>query len=442
MNKIINLKTSESENDLTPENESDSSQIKLATLSKDYKEESNLDLNDSNNLGKSVENYFFLKLKKCLNAKSDFRGNYSLIDHKKKLNELIINSVLKKSNNPNTSSDQIKINGMNLIQEIESIFGNNSEKVQIDALFPNIEGTTVKTFIDEIRDYCHFSDKLNLKIDNEKTYNLIVEMTHNILSTINKKSKQLKNYFTLFSKTRKLYLENNDLFKQFYTDFLKHFKIVDKKENSLTHDELIQRSNFIYVICSNKSYSKTKLFQESLYNETQNKLLINMLSEEKKKEDNKTKEKNKVKKEHQRKSKKEKNPQSEDSKKKEDEEKKEEEEEKEDEDESDKKKTENSENINDENSNKINNEKYQAYNPCEYIERFKNILNTIEYENDGYLLIYLDCYENLFIPRTILTHQIKDLNKKYNEIINLLFSLHPEYFKDGEIDYSKIKKIK
>ena len=51
------------------------------------------------------------------------------------------------------------------------------------------------------------------------------------------------------------------LFKQFYIRFLKHFKILDKTENDLIHEELIQRSNFIYVICSNKK-EYTKKFKK------------------------------------------------------------------------------------------------------------------------------------------------------------------------------------
>ena len=394
MNKIINIKTSESENELTLENESDSSQNKSISLSKDYKEESYSDLNDSNNLGKSVENYFFLKLKKCLKAESDFRGSYSLVDHKKKLNELIIKQVLEKSKDPNNSCDQLKIKGMNLIQQIDSIFGNNSEKVQIDALFPNIKGIAVKTFIDEVQDCCHFSEKLNLKIANEKKYNLIVEITHNILSTVNKKSKQLKNYFTIFSKTRKLYLENVELFKQFYLGFLKRFKIMGKEEDDLTNEELIQRSNFIYVICSNKSYKMTKLFQESLCDEEKFQCLKNILSDEQIKKANKTQSKRFEKKDHQKTSKKETNPKNKDNKKDEEEDKKEEdkkeeeeEEDKEDEDEFNKKKSESLGKIEEENKNKISNEIKQAYNLGEYIEKFKDILKSIENENDGYLLL-------------------------------------------------------
>ena len=359
------------------------------------------------------------------------------------MNELIIKHVLEKSKDPNVSSDQLKIDGMNLIQQIDSIFGNNSEKVQIDALFPNIKGIAVKTFIKEVQDCCHFSEKLNSKIANEKKYNLIVEITHNILSTINKKSKQLRNYFTIFSKTRKLYLENKELFKQFYLGFLKRFKIVGKEEDDLTNEELIQRSNFIYVIYSNKSYKMTKLFQESLSDEKQLQCLKNKLSEEHKKKADETQLKSNEKKDPQKNSKKETNPKSIDNKKKDEEEdKKEEEEEQEDEDQFNKKKSESLEKIEEEKNDKINNEIKQAYNPGDYIEKFKNILKTIENENDGYLLVYLDCYENLFVPRTVLASQIKDLIGKYNDLRNVLQISHPEYFKDGKVDYSKIKNAK
>ena len=55
------------------------------------------------------------------------------------------------------------------------------------------------------------------------------------------------------------------------------------KDDDLTREELIQRANFIYVICSNKNYKMTKLFQESLSDEKQLQCLKNKLSEEHKK---------------------------------------------------------------------------------------------------------------------------------------------------------------
>ena len=61
-----------------------------------------------------------------------------------------------------------------------------------------------------------------------------------------------------------------------------------KEEDDLTNEELIQRSNFIYVICSNKSYQMTKLFQESLSDEKQLQCLKNKLSEENKKKADET----------------------------------------------------------------------------------------------------------------------------------------------------------
>ena len=418
-NKLVK-KISESEIELTPECDSETSPEKFKPVTKVYKEESELDLNDAGNLGDCVEGYFFLKLKKYLNAPIDFRGVYSIVNHIKKLNESILLYIKEKAKIPNESSDAIKIKGINLIQEVENIFGTNSEKIQIDSLFPNIKGSKIKNLLNEIKNCGCFSKNLETNISDKEEYNLIVESTHNILSTINKKSRQLRNYFTIFSKTRKFYSDNNEILKQFYIGFLKYFKIISKDKMDFTHEELLKKSNYIYIICSNKNYKSTKIFQESLYDQNQLKNLINQLQKAKTKEENNTQKKGgkneltkKTNNEEYSKNEKKENSGKDGEKKR-------------DEKEFDKNK-----------KGKNNN----SYNPGEYIEKFKNTLDMIEKENDGYLLVYFDCYEKLFIPYTTLEEQMNDMKENLYLIGKVLQKLHPEFFNEkGKIDYEKIKQ--
>ena len=428
-------KFSEPELDLTKSSESDSDPRTLPPFLRQDMKEYNEESRDSNNLGNYIEGYFFLKLKKYLKAENDFKGNYSIADHIKKINESIFHFVREKGQDE--FSDQIKIKGMNLIQEAENIFNIKADKIQIDSFFPNVKGKIVKKFLEDVEECSYSSFIFEPKIDEQKNYNLVVESTHNILSTLNKKSKQLQNYFTIFSKTRKLYLENKEMLKEFYLRFLRNFKIIDDKEN-LSHEELMNKSNFIYMICSNKNYESTKLFQESLYDKNQFDKLIKLLSDNKKKKIESNKENAEEKK-----SKIEGKINSNNTKKIN-------EEENESQNNNGLKKGQKKESIsiNNEQGNEITTSKKEnkEYNPAEYVEKFKSILNNIKIEGDNFLIVYFDSYEKLFVPYPSLMEKINFicnkclmLEKKVSNVEDFIKTHHPEFCTEkGDIDYKKI----
>ena len=414
--------------DLSNSSENESTPKALPPFLRQDMEEYYRDSKDSNNLGNYIEGYFFLKLKKCLKAQSDFKGNYSIVDHIKKINESIFHFV--KQNWQDISSDKLKIQGMNLIHEAENIFDIKADRIQIDSFFPNINGKILNNFLKDVKE-CSYSSLNGTNIDENKDYNLIVESTHNILSTLNKKSKQLQNYFTIFSKSRKLYLENMEMLKEFYIKFLKNFKIIGEQTN-LTHKDLIDKSNFIFMICSNKNYESTKIFQESLHDKNQFNKLIQILNDNKKKtEEVKAKISGKIN----------------DNKSE-----KIDEEVKESHDNTEFNNNQKKEGIS--TGNEIENKiiitkENKVYNPGEYIEKFKLILNDIISEGDNFLFVYFDTYEQLFVPYPNLMEKMNYLCSKCLEfekqisIFNkFIQTYHPEFCtKKGEVNYEKLSTI-
>ena len=457
---------------------------------------------ETTKLGNSIEDYFYLKLKKCLKANDDFRGFYGITEHIQKIKDFILKYVKENAKTESEESNKTKIAGINLINKVENIFQTNSKKIQIDSFFPGISGKTVKFFYGKIDEYSYSSKDFINSIKDDKYYNLIVESTHCITSNLNKKRKQLERYFKIFTMTKKLYLDNQEMLKEFYVYFLKYFKIIEKDDNAekLSHEELIQKSNFIYIICSNKNYYKTKLFQESMYDIKKFKELVKELlslqnSEKKKTGDNgnkQNKKKIKNKNDDKKKTKVEENKNKivsngeqcnkdndeedpkdtklysgQENKNKEDkkdnfekedmmeiknvncgeglkdklqekkhikkypkknkdiktEEEKLEEEEIDDDyiDDEPKKEENNSilENTKEKDGEKdvnTNSEENKEYDPSKYLNGFKNILKRIESENEQFLLVYLDSYDKLFIPYSIIKEGLCSLNKKYEKL--------------------------
>ena len=449
-------------------------------------------------IGNSVEDYFYLKLKKFLKANEDFRGYYSIKEHIQKLKDSVLNYLKENAKTDNEISDKMKIAGINLICQAEKLFNINSTKIQIDSFFPGISGKTVKLFYGKVDEYSYSSHNFIDSIKDENFYNLIVESTHCITSNINKKRKQLERYFKIFNITKKLYINNQEMLKDFYINFLKCFKIIDNEEN-ISHEELIKKSNYIYIICSNKNYYKTKLFQESMYDKKKFQELVDELLSLQTMEKNKTEDKGK-KKENKNKSKDKKgdkkkikgernqkqiifsnNAQSnnknndEDPKEpqvykeqtnqnKEDSKNKEErnndclgpkgqnnincgeddkiqeknckksnprkydngEENVEDVDDIyEHEETKNEGNIIIEKKNEkggekddnINNEEEKEYDPKKYIIEFRNVLNMIENEKEKFLLVYLDSYDKLFVPYSLIKDGLFSLNIKYEKLL-------------------------
>lgn len=142
----------------------------------------------------------------------------------------------------------LKIKGMDLIKLIRLQFESTTQKMQIDSLFPNINGNILKELFNELKDYSYYSNDFKSSIDTQKKYNLIIESCHNIISQVYKKMTQLKFYFTIFNQSKKIYEENKEMLKEFYLNFLKSFKIVRDNVNSSnkTEDELLE-SYILYI---------------------------------------------------------------------------------------------------------------------------------------------------------------------------------------------------
>ena len=159
---------------------------------------------ETTKLGNSIEDYFYLKLKKFLKANDDFRGFYRITQHIQDIKDFILKYVKENTKTQSEESNKIKIAGINLINEAENIFQTNSKTIQIDSFFPVISGKTVKLFYSKVGEYSYSSKNFNNSIEDDKYYNLIVESTHCITSNLNKKRKQLKRYFKIFTITKKL----------------------------------------------------------------------------------------------------------------------------------------------------------------------------------------------------------------------------------------------
>ena len=147
---------------------------------------------ESTKLGNPVENYFYLKLKKCVKVNEDFIGFYSINDHISKIKDCIFRYVKEKTKTESKEADKIKIAGFNLIKRAEDIFPTNSKKIKIDSFFPSIYGKTVKIFYSKVDEYSYSSENFINSIKDENYYNLIVESTHNITSNLNKKESNMK----------------------------------------------------------------------------------------------------------------------------------------------------------------------------------------------------------------------------------------------------------
>ena len=437
-------------------------------------EEQYINNRECTKLGTYMEDYFYLKLKKYLKSKNDFRGNYSITKHIQKINESVRKYIFENAQSNDEESNKIKIVGIDLIKKVEKTFKTKSKNVQIDSFFPCINGKIVKDFYSKINDYSLSSKDFLSNIKEENTYNLLIESTHSITAQINKKRKQLEAYFQLFNNTKKLYLDNKEILKDFYIEFLKYFKVIEGN-NQFSDEELINKSNFIYIICSNKNYAKTKLFQESLEDKDKLVDLVKKLSpsdikknnEESIENINKTKSGKDIKKKENensidkiREAKDKNNGKNDDDKNSKEGELKsgeegqkekeknnkniqkngenfKEEDQKEVEENSegaskDKKKEKNNvkkktKKIKTDNDSSSNNEENDN-NPSNYIDKFKKILEKIGKE-EKYLLIYLDSYERLFIPHSVIKDDLKFLKEKFQNLE-----------KNFDAKYEKLKK--
>ena len=276
--KICKKFQEDQEPGLTSVYESQGSEVIL----KSEKQQEDIDIyqRETGKLGTHIEDYFYLKLKKYLKTENDFRGTYNVNLHIQKMKESVLNYVENNTAENNKNSNTLKIKGMDLIKIIKEQFETTTQRIQIDSLFPNINGNILKKLFNELKDYSYYSNDFESSIETEKKYNLIVESCHNIISQAYKKMIQLKVYFTIFNQTKKIYEENKEILKEFYLNFLKYFKIIRDSVNisNISDVELLENSNFIYIVCSNKNYLDNKKFQEIINSKEENNNIQELLS--------------------------------------------------------------------------------------------------------------------------------------------------------------------
>ena len=215
----------------------------------DYKTEISEKENEANlegdkGIGNCTEKYFNEKLKFLLSAKNSYPK--TTIEISKVLDGIILNmnySVLK--------GKKLDTNKMNeIIRQINEIFEGET-KIEIDSLFPFINGKQINKFFKRIDE---FSYPKELKVDEDKDYTIIVGSTFSLKSQIIKKAEQLRKAFMLFSLLHNFY--------QIYPEYLEGYYKLFIKNNFHTNEsdaiDLSSCGNYIFLIVTNKEFKSFK----------------------------------------------------------------------------------------------------------------------------------------------------------------------------------------
>ena len=83
-------------------------------------------------------------------------------------------------------------------------------------------------------------------------------------------------------------------------------------------------------------------------------------------------------------------------------------------------------------------EEENDYKPQEYLIKFKNVLNEIEKAKEQFLLIYLDSYDKLFIPFSIIKDGLLHLDKNY-QLLNKSYQSLDKRYQELEKDYKALQ---
>lgn len=222
----------------------------------DYKSElsENDDIEGENESKSYVEKYFHSKLENQFEAKMAFTN--IKIDIQKCLEEVILYLNYKLIKNDNLSSNQTK----DLIKKLDDFFKNET-LIEIDSLFPNIKGNIINKFFQKIKDQTY---PINLKVEDELNYTIIVESTFSLKSQIIKKTDQLRKAFLFFSVIDKFYKSYPEYFNIYYKFFIEKYILkekIEKKVWEFNDDNQIDLStygNYVFIIASDKTYKSFK----------------------------------------------------------------------------------------------------------------------------------------------------------------------------------------
>ena len=226
--------------------------------------------------GNIIEKYFNTKLKLFLTGNitnnEEKKGNdnnrffFKTIYIKKYLEKKLNNTIAEKNNK--------------LKKEIEEIFKNITEDIEIDCLIKNVNGDKVNKFFKTIQKYCISNNKIEDKIENSQNYTVITEITVNLASKISKKNSQIFTSFYFFNKFKKFINKNIENFNDFFINFkdLNFFK---------------NNNKLIFLLITNHNYKGFKIFKEIFETEEETKIekikkiyeMKNKLKKNKKKKD-------------------------------------------------------------------------------------------------------------------------------------------------------------
>jgi len=228
----------------------------------DFKSDSNIEESEIETIniekGDFVEKYFNQKLKYQLDAKEAFSIYLDVGEIK---NDLIlsINYALL-----NDNSKLKKDIGLQIINKIIKCLKDET-CIQIDSFLPIVSGEKLSLFFQTINQYSYPAHD---KIDPQKNYTIIGEITYSLRSQIGENVNQLRKSFILFSLINDLYIKYPQYVENYYKYFiLRYFKKKKTEKKSFDSEdikkiELSPYGNYVFLIVSNKTLKK---FQETIY---------------------------------------------------------------------------------------------------------------------------------------------------------------------------------
>ena len=191
------------------------------------------------------EKYFFVKLKHLLVVPKRYSFCNVEIDFKEFMKDLktCIDEVIKEKNLNIKEFEKIK-------EDFEKALENES-KLELDSLYLNVPGNNIKKFINSTNEYSFPSQYNN--ISKEKNYTVIVESTHSLLSTIRKKTHQLKKYYMFFSLLYKYFNDYWKYLNKFHDYFVaKYIYGMKKIPEGYRPDFIILQNIVLLIVTDNK----------------------------------------------------------------------------------------------------------------------------------------------------------------------------------------------
>lgn len=221
-------------------------------------------LNESKNSPKLKEsnvneNYFHLKIRRLLNSsvEDSFRNVKIVIKSFFEDVKIFLKWVKEKNGISQKESEE---NFKEIKDKLKKV-----EKIELDSVFTNISGETIKNFFKNMEAYS-FPAIDNNKIVSKKNYTIIIESTHSLKSSIKKKPNQIYKYHLFFTIICEYFKKEHNLMGKFHEFFFeKYFRRSALDMNELLEEknevkEISLLDNFILIIACDNSF---KIFKET-----------------------------------------------------------------------------------------------------------------------------------------------------------------------------------